>query len=199
MNLVSIFVLISQSLAAVQLSDPIKIAEQWEDEALYYQPSGSLRSTEWNGLAYSYSEKACFELSQQKNAKKVVSKKVECGKDFLIKAKENYDKFADFKQYKDKLVKCLEAQDQKCLRPLISKTMKLSFDDSGFCDRRDLAFKTWKTEDYKKIAALIRKGVVSEGDYRRFPPEPDEDGLGWRGHFTQKNGAWVLQSFVAGD
>lgn len=185
---------------AGDLSDPIKIAEQWDDEEVYYQPKGSdLNSTLWNGTAYFYSLKQCFELSQAPKGKKVVAKKVECKKDFLAKASEPYQKFSDFKSYQQKLTSCLDKQDQKCLRPLISKTMQLSFGNDGFCDRRDRAFQIWKAEDYKKLSALIKKGVVSESDYKRFPPKPDDEGMGWRGHFVQSQGAWVLKSFVAGD
>lgn len=186
--------------SAINLSDPISLAELWDDEQLYYQPTKQFdQAMEFNGLAYITSTQSCYRLAQKKGAKKVDSKKIECSKEFLQKASEPYDKISDFKSYKKKLVGCLTTQDKKCLRGLISKTMKTSFGGEGLYDRRDYVFSQWKKTDYEKLGELIKKGVVSEGDFKRFPPHPASDGIGRRGHFEMKNGSWVLESFVEGD
>lgn len=185
--------------ATSQLKDPIELAEMWDDEELYFQPSDKAESFDWNGLAYSGKDKTCYQLKQKPKAKKVEATKVNCQKDFLSRATEPYEKFNDFQKYKTKLIQCLETQNKACLRKLISKTIKISFGDNGFGDRREILFKRWKEADYKRVSQLLKKGVVSEGEYKRFPPDPDDEGLGYRGHFEIKNGFWVLSSFVIGD
>ncbi len=199
MNLVLSLVLALTACASSNLKDPVSLGELWEDEILYFQPFGKKDSFEWNGVAYNSNEKLCYQLKQKPKAKKVEATKVKCEKEFLARATEPYEKVADFQKYKSKLIQCLDSQNKECLRKLFSKTMKISFGDEGFGDRRDLVFATWKDADYKRVKQLLLKGVVSEGEYKRFPPEPEEEGLGYRGHFENKNGSWVLASFVAGD
>ncbi len=199
MNLLLVFVTALTACASTSTKDSISLAELWEDEVLYFKPTGKLESSEWNGLAYNSKEELCYQLKQKPLAKKVEATQVKCEKEFLSQATEPYEKFADFQKYKARLVQCLDSKNKTCLRKLISKTMKISFGDEGFGDRRDLVFANWRDADYKRVKQLLLKGVVSEGEYKRFPPKPNEGGLGFRGHFENKNGSWVLASFVAGD
>ena len=182
-----------------KLVDPIALAKQWEDEILYFKPSGKTDSFEWNGVAYNANDKLCYQLVQKPKAKKVESTVVKCETHFLNRAIESYEKFESFQKYRTKFTACLGSKDKECLRRLISKTVKISFGDEGYGDRRDIIFATWKESNYERVKALLAKGVISEGDYKRFPPDPEEDGVGYRGHFENKNGSWVLASFVTGD
>lgn len=199
MNLFLAAVFTLTAFATVSSKDPIGLAELWEDEILYFKPNGKVDSLQWNGMAYDSKKKVCYQLKQKPQAKKVEATTVSCEKEFLERATESYEKISDFQKYKTKLIQCLDAKNKECLRKLFSKTMKISFSDDGFGDRRDLVFATWKDSDYMRVRQLLQKGVVSEGEYKRFPPEPEEEGLGYRGHFENKNGSWVLSSFVAGD
>lgn len=192
--------LLALASSSVNLTDPIKLSELWDDEVLYYRPIKLFdEAMEWNGVIYLESSKSCYQLSQKKGAERVDSKKAECEKEFLEKATLKYEKFSSFEEYKKKLLSCLDTQNEICLRGLISKTMMLGFGGEGLYDRRDYVFARWKKSDYKKVSDLIKKGVVSEGDHKRFPPLPSDRGMGHRGHFENKNGAWVLESFVTGD
>jgi hypothetical protein len=176
-----------------------KLGELWQAEQIYFQPKNKNDLMNWTGNIYHYSSNKCYELDQKDTSGKVTSKEKNCDSVFLNNAKKPYAKISDFKKYEARILECLAKPDQNCLRGLISKTLQVSFGVDGLQDRRDYIFETWKTEDFKRLHDLIKKGSVGEGDSRTFPPNVANEGMGYRGEFKKESGGWLLKSFLAGD
>lgn len=171
------------------------LGELWYKQALYFRPAKNGELT-WSGLMYYGPAKKCFELEQKEMTDKVKFRELHCEAAFEAKAVEPYAKIADFNKFKTAMLSCLDKADTKCLRGMISKTLTISFGVDGYEDRRDMIFRDWRKEDYARMASLIRKGVYTDGEYRKFPPKA---GMGMRGSFQKVDGGWLLESYLEGD
>lgn len=170
----------------------------WQEEEIYFQPSETQSTGNWNGTVYHYGSKKCFKLVENKDSK-IASSEIKCEAIFLKKATEPYTKIPDFETYKAKLLQCLEKQDQDCLRGLISKTIQISFGFDGFQDRRDYIFENWKKGDFKRLHNAIKQGCIGSAESRTCPSHVKNNEMGYRGEFKKENETWLLKSFVAGD
>lgn len=176
------------------LESPDKLEQLWWNEEIYFKPKNKADLMNWSGVIYHYGSKRCYELEQDGPSKPVTSRESKCQTDFLEKAKEPYTKIADFGEFERRLSKCLSESDRKCLRGLISKSLKVSLGVDGFQDRRDYIFETWKKEDFERLRHQIKKGSRLDGEARVFPAK-DRDG--YQGRFEKMNGGWLLREFVS--
>jgi hypothetical protein len=55
-----------------------------------------------------------------------------------------------------------------------------------------LIFANWNKAAYAEMAALIRKGLITEDGYKKFPPKAARGGVGQRGAFQKFEGGWQL-------
>jgi hypothetical protein len=201
--ILTLILLLSISLVTeaknLQWENAEQLIQLWNSESIYYQPKNRNALIEWNGLVYDHNTKKCFQVEQGQSSQKIKSNELACEKSFLKRATEPYLKIGDFQKFKSRFIGCLNTNDKICLRQLISKTIQLSFGMDGFLDRRDLIFDSWKREDYIRLKKLLSKGTTGDELSKSFPPNPDNDGMGYRGEFKKVNGGWVLVSYLAGD
>jgi hypothetical protein len=176
-----------------------QLVQLWQAELIYYQPKNKDEPIFWNGIVYDYESKKCFEVKQDDSSEKIKSSETKCEASFLKQAVDPYLKISNFKEYRNKFISCIKADDKTCLRQLISKTITLSFGVDGNQDRRNIIFSSWKREDYNRLVKLIAKGAAGDEYSKTFPPEPDNDGVGYRGEFKKIDGGWLLVSYLAGD
>jgi hypothetical protein len=182
----------------LDLGTPNQLNELWHDEDIYFVPKVAAEATPtWNGTAYHYETKACFQLSQ--NADRINANAVKCPKEVVDKARAPYSKISNFKTYEAEFIKCLKPVDKECLRPLISRTALLSFGFDGYQDRRDYIFSTWAKEDYERLYKLIKLGASDGETSKTFPANQKPDDFSHRGEFKLVDGSWLLVSYVAGD
>lgn len=171
------------------------LGELWYKEEIYFNPAKKSDLT-WTGMMYYAPAKKCFDLQQPEMTQKVKYRNVHCDAAFEARATEPYVKIADFEVFKAKFLECLDKADTKCLRGFISKTLTISFGPESYEDRRDNIFRTWKKSDFDSMAANLRRGVETDGNYKRFPPKA---GSGMRGAFVSLDGGWRLESYLGGD
>ena len=170
----------------------------WRTDQLYFVPSTGVASYKLSGTSFLRESSSCCELSESGDGT-VKAKAKKCSPSIKNKALRKYSGIKDFQRFKSELVNCLQLRKRDCLEPMISRNFQASFGSDGYGDLRDLALKTWKDSDLEKMRKLIAAGVTGDGGHRSFPPQPDNDGTGWRGEFELTENGWLLKSFLAGD
>jgi hypothetical protein len=181
----------------IDLSSHNKLNELWHEDAIYFVPSDA-KSVSWNGVVYQYATKSCHRLVQGKGDV-IEASEIKCPNDVAAKATAPYAKISNFKTFQTKFLGCLKPVDEKCLRPMISRTAVFSFGFEGYEDRRDWLFANWSKEDYERLHDLVKKGVTGDKTSKSFPANQKPDDFSHRGEFKLVDGSWLLVSFVEGD
>lgn len=188
------------AISIESLENEQSFVQLWHNEKIYLVPADSKSSGSFTGDVYSYDDQRCFKIDHVSiRPKPILATAIKCTKSLTQSATLPYTQIPDFTQYKKRLMECLKTKDHPCLRGMMSKVLEISFGMEPLVDRRDLLFKRWKDADYKQMLTLLGKGTIGEGETRKFPPKPDNDGMGQRGIFTLVGGGWLLTHYVAGD
>ena len=151
---------------------------------------------ETGGEFYKYSNKKCYKYWFVDGT--VFYEETTCSQELLDKALEPYTKIADFDKFKEQFLKCLEANNWKCLKPLIDRNIRFTNGVPDIGDLRDQAYRHWANRQggFKKMAEVIRKSSISQPNSSSRKLIYEKGPLGWYGDFELRDGGWRLILFV---
>ena len=161
------------------------------DHDFYVIPSNRAGTS---GEFYKYSNKKCYKHWFTDN--NIFYEEATCSQELLDKALEPYTKIADFDQFKEQFLKCLEANNWKCLKPLIARNIRFTYGVPDIGDLRDQAYRHWANlpGGVKKIAKIIRENKISEDS-------PSKRTLSVEGRYSDRyvlfelcDGGWRIMS-----
>ena len=159
------------------------------DHDFYVIPSNRAGTS---GEFYKYSNKKCYKHWFADN--NIFYEEAACSQDLLDKALEPYTKIADFDQFKEQFLKCLEANNWKCLKPLIDRNIRFTNGVPDIGDQRDQAYHHWANlpGGLKKIAKIIGENKISEDSPSKRTLYVKDGYSGWYVLFELRDGGWRI-------
>ena len=147
---------------------------------------------ETGGEFYKYSNKKCYKYWFVDGT--VFYEETTCSQELLDKALEPYTKIADFDKFKEQFLKCLEANNWKCLKPLIDRDIRFTNGGPDIGDQRDQAYRHWANlpGGLKKIAKIIRENKISEDSPSKRTLYVKDGYSGWYVLFERRDGGWRI-------
>ena len=184
------------ALNAIDFEEESRLMQYWEAEAIYLKLDDKKSLMNYSGEIYSYDNQKCFRLvHNRQNPKPLQASPKKCSKTLLKKANFPYAQIKNYDLYQQRLIQCLAKRKKKCLKGLISKTLKTSDSIEPMGDRRELAFRNWKKKDIRELITLIKQGTQRDGNYRHFPKGKKPVGTFTR-TLTPSGGYWLLTKYI---
>lgn len=166
-------------------------------DEVYFIPRDPAGTPSWSGEARRFSDGKCFALTQSPGKPDVASQPTECSPRVVANARFPYARILEFRKYRDRFVACLDSKDDRCVKGLVARNVRLVGSVPNG-DTRPLFLARLSEPERKALRQNLAQSAIPEGGFIELPPPgatpPPSSG---KVRFEQREGAWLLVAYTA--